>query len=61
MTENELELLSFSEAARRMRIDRNLIAKLVDRGEIKAMRLPGSERLRIPLWALRAWQESHVA
>ena len=33
--EEEPELLSFSEAARRMRVDRNLVAKLVDRGEIK--------------------------
>jgi hypothetical protein len=42
-------------------VDRNLIAKLVERGEIKALRVPGSERLRIPAWALRAWQEGRVA
>jgi len=44
-----------------VKVDRTLIARLVERGEVKALRLPGSDRLRIPAWALRARQESRVA
>ena len=55
----EVELFSIRDAAALLGVSRGTLAALVHQGEIRTV-LIGAQR-RIPLWALREWQERTAA
>lgn len=55
---NTEQLLTVSEVASILSVNRGFVAKMVESGEVKAM-FVGTHR-RVPRWAIKEWQEVKV-
>lgn len=56
----EVKLLSINQAARLMGINEKIISDEIKMGKLKVFRLFGMKNAKIPLWALREWQEQNT-
>jgi excisionase family DNA binding protein len=57
--QSDLALLSLRQAAKLVGIDRGFLGQLIHEGRIKTVQV-GSHK-KIPVWALREWQERAAA
>lgn len=55
-----IELLTVSEVAQKLKLDRATVYRLIEAGKLPVFRLPGGRTVRVPARALAEWIERHT-